>query len=321
MAEFIKFPSIKQYRNAIKWVQAGCEFYNKRAPVIPYIGTVKLHGTNAAIARVGGETWFQSRNRIITTEDDNAGFASRMAQLPEEVSAIMDALGGDCAVFGEWCGKGIQSGVALCDLPKMFVIFAASVGHEWVSLDLLPSFPESMIFRTTDFPTFSVDIDFDKPQIAQAELSEITIAVEKECPVGECFGVSGIGEGVVWRPANLGLQSSDYWFKVKGEKHSASKVKILAGVNIERITRREDLIAALVTENRLKQGLDYLTEQNIDFDIKNIGVFLRWVFNDIVKEEADTIAESGFIVKELGSTISVYAKRYFMAALTEAPKA
>lgn len=317
MSDFIKFPSINQYRNTIKWVREGCEFHSKKAPVIPYIGTVKLHGTNAAIVRVGGETWYQSRNRILTVEDDNAGFANRMAQLPDEVCAILDAAGGDSAVFGEWCGQGIQSGIALSNLPKMFVIFAASVGHEWVNLDYLPSFPDSLIFKVTDFPTFAVDIDFDRPEIAQAKLGELTLAVEQQCPVGSALGANGIGEGIVWRPADVTLQSSEYWFKVKGEKHSVTKVRTLAPVDVEMIERRDDLIAALVTENRLRQGLDYLSEHRLDIDMPNIGTFLRWVFNDVAKEEADTIDAAGFTVKELGSPIAVHAKRFFMSAMNE----
>jgi hypothetical protein len=316
--EFMNFPSINQYRNTIKWVRKGCEFHSKKAPVIPYVGTVKLHGTNAAIVRVGGKTWYQSRNRVLTIDDDNAGFAARMSQLPDEISALLDTfLGSDSAIFGEWCGQGIQRGVAISELPKMFVIFAASVGHEWVSLDYLPSFPDSLIFKVTDFPTFNVDIDFDKPEIAQTTLGEITLAVEQECPVGKHFGITGMGEGVVWRPADMTLQSSEYWFKVKGEKHSVSRVKTLAPVDVEMIARRDDLIAALVTENRLNQGLDYLSEQKLDLDMPNIGTFLRWVFNDVVKEDADTIVASGFTVKELGSSIAIPAKRFFMAAMNE----
>jgi hypothetical protein len=143
----------------------------------------------------------------------------------------------------------------------------------------------------------------------------ITERVEARCPVGWAFGVEGIGEGVVWTPAD-GDRESKYWFKVKGEKHSSSKVATLAAVDVEVIRRKDELVQSVVTENRLQQGLDhFLNELKLDLEMRNIGTFLRWVFNDVIKEESDTIAASGFEQKELGKPISDVAKRFFMKAM------
>jgi hypothetical protein len=55
---------------------------------------------------------------------------------------------------------------------------------------------------------------------------EITMAVEAECPVGRFFGVlSGVGEGVVWKPVDPLYNEGRFWFKVKGEKHSVTMIK------------------------------------------------------------------------------------------------
>ena len=84
----ILYPSIEQYRNAIHKVTCtarrsgtdanGDPIYDggKVLPVLTYEGTVKLHGTNAAICKDfhTGEIWFQSRENVITLEKDNAGF-------------------------------------------------------------------------------------------------------------------------------------------------------------------------------------------------------------------------------------------------------
>ena len=65
--------------------------------------------------------------------------------------------------------------------------------------------------------------------------------------------------------------------------------------------------------NRLEQALDaHVNENGLDLEMKNIGTFLRWVFNDIIKEEADTIEASGFTQKELGKSISDIAKRFYI---------
>jgi hypothetical protein len=50
-----------------------------------------------------------------------------------------------------------------------------------------------------------MEIDFNMPQLVQNQLSEITIAVEEECPVAKAFGFSGIGEGIVNTLEDIGI--------------------------------------------------------------------------------------------------------------------
>ncbi|WP_431888708.1 RNA ligase family protein [Nocardiopsis alba] len=68
--------------------------------------TEKLDGTNAAvhISEDGAEVTAQSRNRIITPEADNYGFAS---WVHANAGQLVDALGPGLH-FGEWWGRGIQ---------------------------------------------------------------------------------------------------------------------------------------------------------------------------------------------------------------------
>lgn len=308
------FPSINQFRNAVKAERGWAEYHNVEPRKRTYIGTVKLHGSNAGITVLDGEISYRSRSRFLTPEDDNHGFAKHMAAHHEDVCSLMLPLG-DATVFGEWCGAGIQKGVGISAEQKMFVVFAAKVGGEWIDVKRLGNVPAARIFNIYDFPTWSMAIDFAHPEEAQNDLCALTEDVERECPVAKAFGHDGIGEGIVWTPAE-GEMGSRYWFKVKGEKHSATKVKVLAAVDVERFRQRDELIAAMVTESRLAQGLDlHVNEFKRPLDMTAIGDFLRWVFNDIIKEEADTIAASGFEVKELGKGISDKAKRFYIDEL------
>ncbi|CAF4636649.1 unnamed protein product, partial [Rotaria magnacalcarata] len=50
----------------------------------------------------------------------------------------------------------------------------------------------------------------------------------------------------------------------------------------------------------MHQGLDYLREQQITIEMKNIGIFLKWLINDIIKEEKDTMEESNIDPKDVG---------------------
>jgi len=218
-------------------------------------------------------------------------------------------------LFGEWCGPGIQRGVGINHLSaKHFVVFAVRAGDEWLDIRNLRliAFSDYNIYCIHDFPNWMVEIDFNQPELVQNRLVEYTSAVEAECPVAKQLAdVSGIGEGIVWKPVDTEYSDSRYWFKVKGEKHSVSKVSKLVEVDVEAIARKDDLIAAIVTENRLEQGLQIFLQEHA-FELRNIGHYLRWVFADVMKEESDRVAASGFTHKDLGKPISDIAKRYFL---------
>lgn len=318
----LKFPSINQFRHCVREERYHAEREGLVDLKKKYRGTVKLHGTNAGVVwRPGEPLQFQSRNRILAVGDDNAGFAAYFSKAENaywlklamaEIAMTNDIEPGTpLAVFGEWCGEGIQSGVAIAELPKMFVIFAAIAGDRWLENLSFSPYEDARVYSINQFPTYEMEIDFAVPGLAQNDMVAITEQVEACCPVGKHFGVEGIGEGVVWTPAEN--TSSKYWFKVKGEKHSSSKVAKLASVDVELVARKDDLVNIVCTENRLKQALDHhLNEAKLTLEMRDIGHFLRWVFNDIEKEESDTIEANGFVMKDLGKPISDKAKRFYM---------
>ena len=82
--------------------------------------TEKIDGTNGAvIITEEGVVAAQSRNRLITPEDDNAGFAKWVdANQIELVVAL-----GVGRHFGEWWGSGIQRRYGLTGNDKRFSLF------------------------------------------------------------------------------------------------------------------------------------------------------------------------------------------------------
>jgi hypothetical protein len=313
------FPSINQFRSVVKAEREWAEYHNVAPRKRRFLGTVKLHGTNAGITMTqAGDILYRSRSRFITPDDDNYGFARAMSAHEDEIRAALApyAAKHDVTIFGEWCGAGVQSNVGVSALEKLLVIFAMRDGDGWREPCHVGGFSvtSARIFNVHNFPHWTLEIDFSQPEQYQNELVALTEEVERQCPVAKQFGHDGIGEGIVWTPID-GDRDSRYWFKVKGEKHSASKVKVLAAVDVERFAKRDELVTALVTENRLEQGIGlHVNEFGRSLEMRDIGEFLRWVFNDIIKEEADTIAASGFEVKELGKPISDIAKRFFIDA-------
>ena len=332
----IAFPSINQFRHVVGQVRRKASFiglddtgepiYNAaaKAPTLTFIGTVKLHGTNAAIVSRPGSISYQSRERVLTVEQDNAGFLNHMTQHPDAVVDVLESIAAladadltkdTIAVYGEWCGGNIQQGVAITGLPKMFVIFAIKVNGEWINRPIpFVEDKDASIYTIEVFGDFHITIDFEQPETSQNILASMTERVEARCPVGAFFGKEGVGEGIVWRC--MSDPTSDLWFKVKGEKHSASKVKTLAPVDVEAVENIREFVSKTVTEARLEQGLQNLiNEQSKPFDMTSISDFIRWVYGDIVKEESDTAVASGIDPKKIGGLIAQSAKRWYVEKL------
>ena len=317
----IRYPDTEQFRHAIKKVQ-----YDRQVgehPTLLMRGTVKIHGTNASVVvEPDGTQYVQSRNSIITIDDDNLGFAKWHTSKKEYFEVYANFLkkiysfGKDTTVvfYGEWAGKGIQSGVAVSEVDKFFYIFGIKIckGEDTGWISCLPISRgiiddcEDIIFAKDIWNKY-ISIDFNIPNSVTNKLIKITEEVERECPIGKYFGVSGTGEGVVWDHINS--EGRRIAFKVKGEKHSASKVKKLVAVDVEKMASVEIFVAYAVTENRLKQG--FTEACNNIADRKLLGKFIKWISTDVNKEESDTLEASGLTMKDVGSALTHKAKLWF----------
>lgn len=314
-----KFTDIPQFRNVIRELRIRHDYKGKDAdgeptyqhtepyPTLKFKGTVKLHGTNAGIVKYAdGTLEFQSRENVLSLDNDNAGFMNALSGKNLDF-LFKDIVYDDyIAIYGEWCGGNIQKGVALNGLPKMFVVFACKVDGQWISL--LRSDPAQGIYNINDFPTYEVIVDFNAPELSQNKIIEMTVAVEEECPVGKFFGVSGIGEGIVF---STSYNDEHYMFKSKGEKHSVSKVKTIAAVDVELLESMNAFIDYAVTEVRLNQGLEYMRRNKLEISQRNTGEFLRWVVGDIAKEETDVMEGNGLEQKKLNPLISTKARQWY----------
>lgn len=345
----IKFGSIGQFKNVIKTVRDTAGWNKTPIPTLQFVGSTKIHGTNASVVfDHEGNYVFQSRERELSITSDNAGFCMwgerNIEHLRKTFEAAIPKLmklnaGEKIAIFGEWCGPGVQSGVAVSQLAhKMFVVFNVTfIGNDAVEsvvdeagnlvkhevpatrIELTVDDMKECVHRTADiysiydFPSWTINIDFNSPQLKQNKLVELTMAVEAECPVGKHFGISGVGEGIVWWN-----HERDLTFKIKGEKHSSSKVKTIkeiAAVDIERMNSIKEFVDTVITENRMNQGIAKLAEMGLDVDVKNTGTFMKWVVSDGIKEEMDVIVASNFDMKEIGKIASDVAKRFWFARL------
>lgn len=316
-----KYSSIEQFRNVIREVKAKYDYKGKdeegkaiynhtdNYPTLKFIGTVKLHGTNAGIVKYSdGRIEFQSRERVLSLEEDNAGFMATM--MPKDLAFLFSGFTPKeyVAVYGEWCGGNIQKSVAINGLEKMFVIFGIKVDDEWVELPKHLYANENGIYNILQFPTYEIEVDFNHPELAQNKIIDMTIAVEECCPVGKYFGKEGVGEGIVFTC----ISNQDFKFKSKGEKHSSSKVKTLNPIDVEAMAGINEFVESAVSENRLEQGISFFKENNIEIDAKNTGQFLGWIVKDVLKEESDTMLANGLDEKKVKNAIVTKARVWFL---------
>lgn len=322
-----KFPSIEQFRTVVKQVKDRATFVGldengeiirnltAKAPIVKFRGSVKLHGSNFSIVLTKDDDYYaQSRERIMSITSDNAGSCSYAMRHRDVFTKLLKPFIKDdikrVAVYGEWAGQGVQSGVAIANIEKTFFVFALKVIHEddtteWLSD--ISSFcePEIRLYNIHQFKQYEIDIDFNEPEQSINQMVEWMLEVEAQCPVGKYFGHDGIGEGLVF-------VGDGYIFKVKGEKHSVSKVKTMIPVDIEKINSINAFVEYAVTEARLEQGVTVLKENGGDPGPKTIGQFLSWVNGDVIKEETDTIVGNEIDVKALSKAMSVKARTWFI---------
>lgn len=339
MKEFISFPKIGVLRNIIQGINHQAHYVGqdendnpiydptKINPSLKFTGTVKLHGTNAGVSynRVDG-IWAQSKNSIITIKNDNYNFAMFVERNKDTFSNLFKSLESHIrddntiiTIFGEWSGGKIQKGVAINGLKNFLGIFAVKISYSKEDRFFLTndkwSFlksEENRIFNVQNWKSYKIEIDFEDVQKSLQKLTDLTNDVEKECPVGNAFGVSGIGEGIVW------IHQSDKYgtirMKVKGEKHSNTKIKKqIVAIDPEVLNNINEFVDYAVTENRLNQAIEQVfTIKNELLDIKKMGDFLRWISNDIFDEEQDVLVSSGLEMKKINKAISLKARNWFL---------
>lgn len=340
MKKMIKFPSIVQFRETIASINRSYNFvgldengeavydHTKPKPKLKFHGTVKIHGCNAGVScNAQSGIWAQSRENILSIEKDNAGFCffveSKKDVFQSLFEQVIERTGVDpnkntISIYGEWAGGNIQKGVAICNIEKSMFIFGVKIspfeveGQEkvpayWVDHDYLKS-PDNRIYNVEDFPTFEIEVDFNFPQLSQNKFVDLTIQVENECPVAKAFGFSGTGEGIVW---SHDMNGERFLMKTKGEKHSSSKVKTIASVDIDKLNSIQEFVNYAVTESRFSQAIGVIFPNNEPVDTKKLGDVIRWVVNDVLKEELDTMVGNGIEPKEVNSKISAKVREMF----------
>ena len=335
----VKWTSIEGMHN----VRRGLRAYQKtrdsfELPKVIYKAKVKLHGTNAGIqVHPNGTVIAQSRsNNLNPPHSDNNGFGAWVKENEKAFAVTAKAL--PITIFGEWCGTGIQKGVAISEIKeKVFAVFAVQIhAGQWLETvldtDVLCTDPVAIRNYVPDLkklyilPWIGVDIKIDwgnetSMQKSADKINSYVDAIEKCDPwVKENFGVSGTGEGVVMYPIRIGFLDTQarlvdrelittYMFKAKGEKHKVVKQKKPAQIDPEVVKSIDEFVKMFLTESRLEQGVaEGCGGSKIP---QNTGKFVKWIGQDVKKESAAELESAGLDWKQVSKPISRTASNWF----------
>ncbi len=332
MAHHIAWTEIESFYNVRRTLAQFPELLKGRSTVT-YRAKVKLHGTNAGILvdSLKNVTAI-SRTAVLTPTSDNAGFAKWVASHAHELEKFAPKAG-TLVIVGEWCGPGIQRGVAVNQLKeRAFVVFAARI-VECDEPDFITE-PQALAGFTVKVPGMYVlpwfnsgeEFKSDWNESAEAlqpvldRINAHVLSVEELDPwMASQFGIKGVGEGLVFYPVSaehLGYENfSNLCFKAKGEKHQVVAKTKPAQADPTVVAGLAAFAELVVTPTRLEQGVRAVNGGELVFDSKNIGAFLGWISKDILKETTAELEASGLDQKAAIQACSNRARTWYFAEM------
>lgn len=320
--QHVSWGSIELLHNVVRTLTHLNEL-GRAFPVVEYRAKVKLHGSNCAVQITLAGSFAQSRTALLTPDADYKGFAAWLHAHEGYFATLQRGI----VVFGEWCGPGVEKGMAISQAKrKVFAVFAVQVGDRIVYepeevRGLIPAAgaPEDLFVLPWEGAVIAIDYGSRAALDAvAAELNDRVAAVEREDPwVKSALGISGLGEGLVFYPIRVDGSApevdpanlSQLMFKAKGEKHRTAGTRTAVQVDASVVASVDEFVALMVTEARLAQGLAAVGGR----DPKLTGKFLAWIAADVRKESVAELEASGLAWAQVDKPIQVRARAWFLS--------
>jgi hypothetical protein len=318
--------SIGLFHNVVRTMAFLHERDGMPLPKVCYRAKVKLHGTNCAVQVQEDGVFAQSRTGMLTLPSgDRKGFARWV----EDHRAYWENLAPGTVVFGEWCGPGIEKGMAISQVStKVFAVFAIQQGESLINdpLQLAALLPTGAPTNLHVLPWYKTPIVVDYAHRGALDLVVATISawvleVETEDPwVKKTFGVSGVGEGLVFYPVgehSTGdpAELSLLMFKAKGEKHRSAGTKKAVQVDAEVVASVDEFSVLMVTDARLQQGVSEACGGVLE--MRRMGKLLQWVTADVQKESVAELEASGLTWQQVVKAVQARAREWYKARVLE----
>lgn len=310
--QHVSWSSIELLHNCVRTLQHLATL-GQPLPSVTYRAKVKLHGTNCAVQITEAGLVAQSRTQLLAPgEADLKGFAA----WAHATAQAFTSLPVGTIVFGEWCGPGVEKGMAISAVPtKQFVVFAIRRADD--SFVVEPAELRALVpaLHVLPWEGEPITIDFasrDSLDRAAAELDRRVAEVEREDPwVKREFGISGLGEGLVLYPEP---HDPALMFKAKGEKHRTAGTKTAVTVEASVVASVGEFVTLMVTDARLEQGLSVVCEGARD--PKRTGAFVAWIAEDVKKESVAELAASNLTWPQVDKAVQAAARTWFRGTVT-----
>lgn len=244
------------------------QYHQLRPGIGHFSAKVKLDGTNNSIQFVGDRI-YQSRNRIITSFDDNYGFAAWAT-----TNDIEGAEG--WTVYGEWIGPGILDRTAAGQIDRLvWCVFGAEDpdGRRVFEPEVL----ETVVYEHPDVFIIPWIAHFDMPQDIEAVNALVQEVEECDPFIRDVFGVEGLGEGIV------AVGDDGSIFKAKGARHRDVIQDAPAIKRAKNYASANAFALAVCTEHRFEQAAEGLST------IQDTGAFIKRVVADVHAECAQEL--------------------------------
>lgn len=302
--------------------------YQPVMPVITFKGSEKLHGENMAVCYSQGELWVQGRNHIRTLLDDQNGMALFVDNTKSSWIAMFNQLedlfdinpqSHTIVIDCEWAGGNIQKGNSACSgVDKGAYIFDyIRVAHnetdeiETFSSSNLRTPIEDSIYLMSSFGSYELTLDFNDPVKCEEQLKQLAESIENSSPIAKYHNKpANVGEGVYL----YGTDGTNiYRLKAKGDKHGGKpKVKRKQfPIDDEQLTKLTTLADKVTPTWRLSQAITVTGAT----EMKHVGEVLKWVIQDVAKEEMTVLQEAGVELKELNRYIVTIVKDYYIDSI------
>lgn len=84
---------------------------------------------------------------------------------------------------------------------------------------------------------------------------------------------------------------------------------------MDKLNSIKEFVDYAVTESRFNQAIEKVFGTKENMDVKKMGDFIRWIINDVIKEETDTMAKNGIEPKDVNKYVSAKAREMFFAVV------
>lgn len=225
-------------------------------------------------------------------------------------------------IYGEYAGEKIGEKVTTSYFEMFFAPFCLRLIDEKKKIDKI-IIPEELLLWNNEYrifsnfkPDFEIEVNIkENLNWLKEKVLEYTSIYKNTCLFCKKLGLSDkidlnikCGEGIVW---HYELNNEIYFFKSKIEKFQSKAQKANLEKNLKLLQELDFIKDNLITESRMKQGLEYLKELSLRETMSNIKVFINWVIEDCLREDKIFIENNNLSLKNVKKVVGNSASEWY----------